>query len=114
MTAPLTRGARVVAKHPLKRGAWWGTIVSVYGERVGVIFDLDMRHPKEGKDMTTARVYWLPDAIVRAPVMPAAYLDDGVGEYYWRKDQELEAERLAFHHDPANQGKVHWPETYID
>jgi hypothetical protein len=103
MTA-LQPGAKVVAKHPKYRGAWWGTIVTIDGENAGVRFDLDTGTP----------YYWLPIAILHAPVMPAEYVDDGVGEYYWRKDQEIQAERLAFHHDPANKGKTHWPETYLD
>ena len=105
MASPgLTPGTVVVAKHPVYRGASWGTITAVDGERAAVVFDLD-RPPTP---------IWLPLAILRAPVMPPGYDQDGVGAYYWRKDCEIEAERLAFHHNPANRGKTHWPETYID
>lgn len=105
-------GTKVVAKHPVQRGAWWGTVTAVDGDRVAVLFDLEAAYaPQQGK---TAQPHWLPAAIVLSPEMPASYLDDGVGEYYWRKDQEVQAERAAFQHDPANKGKVHWPETYID
>ena len=110
MTA-LTPGAVVVAKHPDKRGAWWGTVTAVDGERVAVLFHLEKQYPGAGK---TAQPHWLPAAIVLAPVMPPKYENDGIGEHYWRKDCEVGAELAAFHHDPANQGKVFWPDTYID
>jgi hypothetical protein len=112
MTAPKL-GAKVVAKHPVYRGAWWGHVTAVDGDRVAVLFDLEAAYAPQvrGED---AQPHWLPTAIVLAAVMPEKYKTDGVGEYYWRKDQEVEAERLAFHHDPANKGKVFWPQTYID
>jgi hypothetical protein len=107
----ITPGTKVVAKHPVYRGAWWGTVESIDGELATVCFDLEDAY---GKDSGLHRVHRLPLAILLAPEMPAHYLDDGVGEYYWRKDQEVKAERLAFDYNPANKGKVHWPETYID
>jgi hypothetical protein len=100
----LTPGTVVVAKHPVYRGAWWGTITAIDGENAAVLFKLD-------KSATPAR---LPVAILLAPVMPHCYENDGVGEHYWRKHCEVEAELLAFRHDPANEGKVFWPETMVD
>jgi hypothetical protein len=85
--------------------------MAVDGDRVSVRFDLEYQYWRESG---TPQPHWLPAAIVLAPVMPEEYRTDGVGEYYWRKDQEVKAERAAFNHDPANKGKTHWPETMVD
>ena len=99
---PIEVGTRVVVKHPHHRGAFWGAIDIIDGGCAHIAFDIFRES------------VWVPIAILHAPVMPEHYKSDGVGEHYWRKDQEVTAEQIAFRHNPANKGKTFWPDTFID
>lgn len=96
-------GTRVVAVHPRSGYPVWGRVGFDSGPSVLILQE----------HIASRWAFLVPEAIVHVPG-DTPYPDDGIGDYYWRLDQEIEAERkLHVTKDPQTRGPFR-PKTLID
>jgi len=88
----------IVVVHPDDKHPYWAEVVADHGDTVTVRFQI----------VDTKHTFTVPKAHVLDPG-PSPYPNDGIGDYYWRKDQEIKAERLAW-----TPGTPFTPQTFID